>query len=284
MTVGITKVSDLNSLFSQIYEDALFVARETNLMTRLVHHYSARGWMARNISIRPTIEAAVKAEGQDFASPTVFGKSLKATLTPAMYMAQAILTDEELATDPDETARDAASELGNAIASKIDKDLLEDFNDFTTDKGPGAGTAASIAKFAGALTYLRAKNVPNPIRVVLHPYAWLDIWTELGTPAGTYAFLGDLANKALKDFYVGSWLNVEWFTSANIEIDDDDDVVNGVFNPGALAFDSRKAPAKEVERDPSRLAYEYNMSAGYAHGVRRDEFGVGYTCDATEPA
>jgi len=254
MTVGITKVSDLNSLFSQIYEDALFVARETNLMTRLVHHYSARGWMARNISIRPTIEAAVKAEGQDFASPTVFGKSLKATLTPAMYMAQAILTDEELATDPDETARDAASELGNAIASKIDKDLLEDFNDFTTDKGPGAGTAASIAKFAGALTYLRAKNVPNPIRVVLHPYAWLDIWTELGTPAG------------------------------NIEIDDDDDVVNGVFNPGALAFDSRKAPAKEVERDPSRLAYEYNMSAGYAHGVRRDEFGVGYTCDATEPS
>jgi hypothetical protein len=284
MAVGMTKVSDLNGLFNVIYEDALFVARESNVMTQLVHHYSGRGWMARKITIRPTITATTKAEGEDFANPTVYGKSLKATLTPSMQFAQAIITDEDLDTDPDGAARDAAQDLGNAISTKIDKDLVGDFSSFTTDLGPGAESAATLATFAECIAYLRAQNTPNPVRIVLHPYAWLDIWEELGTPASNQAFLGDVANQALKDFYVGDWLNVRWFVSANITADDDDDVVNGVFNPGALAFDSRKAPTKEVERDASKLAWEYNMSAGYAHGVRRDEFGVGYTCDATAPS
>ena len=45
--MAISTVSDLNSLFNLIYEDAVFVAREQNLMVNLVRNFSARGWMSR---------------------------------------------------------------------------------------------------------------------------------------------------------------------------------------------------------------------------------------------
>lgn len=112
----------------------------------------------------------------------------------------------------------------------------------------------------------------------------MDVWVELGQPAANQSLLGDVANQALRDFYVGSWVNVQWFTSANITIDGNADTVSAVFNPQAIGFDSRKAPMLEVERDASRLAWELNVSAAYAKGIIRQAFGVKYTCDATEPA
>jgi len=282
--MAISKVSDLNDLFNEIYEDALFVAREANIMSGLVQNLSARGWMDRKVGIYPEVTAVAVGEAEDFTSPTTFDKTLNATLSPGEVMAQILLSDRRIDTDPDNARQDAARELGMAIAKKIDVDLLGDFSDFTTDKGPGAGGTATIAKFATAVTVLRNENAPNPLYIVLHPYQWHDIWVELGQPAANKALLGDVANRALRDFFVGDWLNCQWFVSSNIEVDDSDDAVAGVFNPQALALDTRKPPTLEIERDASKRAYELNMSAGYAHGVWRDEFGVKYTSDASEPS
>ena len=282
--MAITTVSDLNSLFNTIYEAALFHAREVNMMTPLVRNYNATGWMSRQVGIRPLLTAQVVADGVDYANAVEFGKSLKATLTPKEIMTQVILTDREIQTDPDSAAGDAAREMGAAIATKIDKDLLALFDSFTTDKGPGAGVSASISSMAAAISVLRNNLAPSPIYIVLHPYQWHSIWVALGQPASTQAFLGDIANQALRDFFVGTWLQATWFVNANITVDGSDDAVGGVFNTNALAFDSRKAPMLERQRDASFRAWELNMSAGYAVGVLRDEFGVGYTSDASEPS
>jgi hypothetical protein len=161
-------------------------------------------------------------------------------------------------------------------------DILADFASFTTDKG-AAGASLSLAKCAASLAVLRKNLAPNPLYFVLHPYGWYDVWTELGQPAAQKALLGDVANRALMDFYVGSWLAATWFTSANITVDGSDDAVSAVFNPQALGFDSREAPTMEPERDASRKATELNMSASYATGVIRTEFGIKLTHDATEP-
>lgn len=281
--MAVTTTSDLNSLFALIYEDALFVARETNIMTNLVTNYAAPGWMVRKIGIRPTVSAASVADGVDYATPTTFGQTLKATLTPGEVIAQVILTDQMIDTDSSDAVRDAAQELGNAVGTKIDTDLVTDFASFTTDKGDGANTTATIANFAAAVSVLRNAKAPNPIYCVVHPYHWHDVWVELGQPAANQALLGDVANQALRDFFVGRWINVQWFSDANIAVDVNSDAISGVFNPGALAFDSRKAPTLERERDASLRAWELNMTAGYAHGVRRTEFGVKFTADATEP-
>lgn len=278
----ISTIADLNGLYNLIYEDSLFVAREQNMMTGLVRNFTATGYMARKISIRPTVTAQTKPEGVDFVNATLIDKQLKATLTPAVVMAQALLTDEMIATDPEDARTDAAFELGSAIATKIDTDLTALFSGISTTKG-SAGNSLTIAKCSAAVSVLRKKSVPNPIYFVLHPYGWYDIWTELGQPASQKAFLGDLANEALRSFFAGSWLAATWFTSANIAVDGSDDSYSCVFNPQAFGFDSRQEPTMEPERDASRKATELNISAGYAVGEIRDEFAVALIHDSTEP-
>lgn len=280
--MAITIVADLNGLYNLIYEDALFVAREANLMVGLVRNFSATGYMARKLGIRPQITAMDKPEGVDFQNATKFGKDLKATLTPKVIMAQALLTDEDVQTDPDDARMDASQELGGSIATKIDEDLVKLFGSLTKEKA-AAGAALSISKCAAGVSVLRQAKAPNPLYFVLHPYGWHDVWTELGQPASQKAFLGDLANEALRSFFVGSWLAATWFTSANIDIDASDDAISGLFNPQSLGFDTRENPTLEPERDASRKATELNMSAGYAVGIIRDEYAVKLTHDATEP-
>lgn len=281
--MAISTIADLNSLYNLIYEDALFVARETNLMVGLVRNFSATGYMARKIGIRPTMTAQTKPEGVDYQVGELWDKQLKATLTPTVKMAQTILTDEQIDTDPDNARTDASQELGGAIATKIDVDLVTLFASFSTEKA-AAAASLSIAKCAAGLSVLRNNKAPNPLYFVLHPYGWHDVWVELGQPASQKAFLGDLANEALRSFFVGSWLAATWFISANISVDSEDDAVSGCFNPQSLGFDTRQDPVLEPERDASRKVIELNMSAGYAVGVIRTEYGVKLTHDATEPS
>ncbi len=281
--MALSQESDLNSLFNLIYEDALFVAREQNIMTNLVTNYSARGWMARKINEYPTVTAITVAEGVDFANPTTFDKTNKQTLTPGEVMAQGQLTDRRIETDPDDARRDLAQELGGAVATKIDVDLVSNFTSFTTGKG-SAGSSLTIANCSAGISVLRNSKIPNPIYFVLHPYGWHDIWTELGQPTANQAFLGDLANEALRSFFAASLMSATWFVNANITVDGSDDAISAVFNPQALAFDTRKAPTLEPERDASLRAWEMNMSAGYAHGIRRATYGIKLTHDATEPS
>lgn len=169
--MAISTIADLNSLYNLIYEDALFVARETNLMVPLVRNFSATGYMARKLGIYPTVVAQTKPEGIDFQNPTTFDKTLKATLTPAVVMAQSLLTDERVQTDPDNARTDCSQELGGAIGTKIDVDLVTLFASLTTNKG-AAGAAMSIAKCAAAISVLRNAKAPNPLYFVLHPFGW----------------------------------------------------------------------------------------------------------------
>ena len=207
---------------------------------------------------------------------------MDATLTPGEVGAQYILTDRMMETDPDGARKAAGYELGMAIATKIDEDLANSMASFTKEKG-ASGAALTLAKCAAAIAYLRNSKIPGPFVFVLHPYGWHDIWTELGQPAAQKAFLGDLANQALKQYFVGSMLSATWFVSANITANATPDAVSGVFNKQALALDMRRAPRLEPFRDPSARATELNITAGYGYGVWRDSFGVKMTHDATEP-
>lgn len=279
-----SKVSDLNSLFAEIYEDAVFVAREQSLMAGLVTNYEAEGMQDRNMGIYPTVTAQTKPEGVDFAAPTTWTKTAKMTVTPAVAFAQVILSDERINTDPDDARQDAAREMGGAIATKIDADLCALFDDMNENTDIGTANAAlTIKKVAAAIAVLRNQKAPNPVYAVLHPFHWFALWVELGQPAATYQFLGDVANQAMRDYAVGAWIGAQWFTDANIATDGEGDAYSGVFHREALALDTREPMMMEVERDASKKAYELNASAAYGVAVRRAEFGVALIADATTP-
>lgn len=283
MAIGVSNIASMNSLFNTIYEDTLFVAREMSLMSGLVFPYTGTGMADRKVGIYPQATAQVVAEGEAFSNPLNMTKTLKMTISPFKVKTQAILTDERLATDPEDARQAASREMGQAIAQKIDEDLLGLFSSFDTDKGT-AGSALTIRRVAAAMSVLRNSNVSNPLSVVLHPYGWFDIWIELGQPQANQALLGDTANQALRDYFVGSWINMNWYTSSNISVDSADDAVSAVFHREALALDVRKAITPEVARDADRDAWKINMSAWYGKAVRRSDYGVALTHDATEPA
>lgn len=284
--MAITTTSDLNGLYNEIYERAIFVLRESNLMVQLVSNYSANNFYTRNMTTRGQFTVETVAEGVDYANAQSFGKTLVGTLTPQERMIQAVITDIEIMNDPDNTVADASQEMGAGMAAKVDTDLLGVFSSFSTDIG-SAGSAATISKIAAGISILQTRQAlqDGVINVVLHPYAWHDIWVLLGQPVVSQAFLGDLANQALKDYFVGSWLNARWFTSANISVDGSDDVINGIFTQSSIAFDSRIAPYMENERDASLRATEMNFVSAYAVGLgKRPTFGVKYTTDASVPS
>jgi hypothetical protein len=285
--MAITTTADLNSLYNQIYERAVFVLREVNLMVNLVSNYSANSFYTRNLTTRPTLSVETINEGVDYAGAQAFGKTLVGSLTPQERIAQVIITDIELMNDPDPTMQDASQELGVAMANQIDKDLIGVFASLTGDAGPGAGQNATIATVASGISQLQKvfANTDGVINVVLHPYQWYDIWKLLGQPSANQAFLGEAANQAVRDYFVGSFINARWFTSANITPDASDDAIGAIFTQSAIAFDSRIAPYMETERDASLRATEMNFVAGYAVGLgKRPTFGIKYTADAATPS
>jgi len=281
--MALSKVSSLNSLFNTIFEDAIFVAREQNLMAALVTPFSDNTFADRQMGIYPQLTAQVVTEGVDYANPIEWTKTSTMTISPKRIQVQVTLTDERIMTDPDDARRDAAREMGGAIASKIDTDLVAEFVNFTAVKG-AAGSALSIEVVAAGMSVLRAAFAPNPLWVVVHPNQWFDVWAELGAPALTASFLGDVANEALRNYFVGDWIGATWFTSGNIAVNaTTDDASGGVFHREALALDTRTPLTMEVERDASLQGFEINAVARYGTSVRRDTFGVEILSDATAP-
>lgn len=283
MAQGASTVSSLNSLFNLIYEDALFYATEANIMIPLVTPASATGWAARKVPKYPDYPVAQQVdEYEDYNNPQELTKSA-VTVTPYEYMAQAILTDRRIETDPDNARTDAARWLGQAISNRIEASLLGLFSSLTTGIG-SAGSSLTLAKVMAAISILRNRSKGGgPIYVVLHPYQWYPIWKSLGSPPQNYPFQGEIANQALRNNFIGNWLGALWFQSANISIDSNDDAYGAVFTREAFILDTRKRPTLEPERDASLRAWELNMSVGYGVAIRRDEHGVYLLGDASTP-
>jgi len=282
--MAITQYTSISSFIASIYEDAVLVAREGGLMPSLVSGYSAQGRMTRAFSTRPEVSYETVADAVDYSNPTTFGKSSVGTLTPGEVIAQFILTDANIESDPDNARAQAAQELGEAAAKKVDTDLVGVFSSFTTDTGT-ANSAFSTTIMADAISRLRAAFAPSgALRAVLHPYHWHDVFLETGVPAATYANKDAMTTQALRDYWMANYLGVPVYTSANIAINTDTDAVSAVFAPQAIAFDVRRAYRLEPERDASLRAWELNATMVYAYGLgERPAWGVKMTSDATAP-
>ena len=197
--MAITKSTD-NALLQFIESDALFVLREESLMVNLVTRFQDSTYMVRKVGQWAQATAQEVSEGVDFSNPTTETKNLLAEFTPTEKMAQFLLTDIAVKNDPMVQSA-AAMELGGSISEKRDTDLCDLFSGFSSGIG-SAGAAMTIAKAAAAVAILRNAKVRGEKYAVLHPYHWHDLWTALGQPAATYDFLGEQANKALRDYFV----------------------------------------------------------------------------------
>lgn len=272
-----TTSTTLDDLFVNIIAQARFTAEEQSLMMGLVTQYNIGSEAGKTIQVPkyPAIAAADLTEGTDMSSTTVSTSSVSVAV--GEVGAQVLLTDVA-AYGAGNPAVELGTVLGNAIATKMDTDLLALFSGFTAAFG-AAGQEITVADLFKAAATLRAAKVTGVINAVVHPYQAYALKANLtntfANPNG-----GDSQNEAMRNGYVGTIAGINVYESANISIDGAGDSIGAVFAPEAIAIAIKKDFGIETQRDASLRAFELNATAVYGVGELDDSFGVKMTFDS----
>lgn len=272
-----TTSTTLDDLFANIIAQARFTAEEESLMLGLVTRYDIAGNEGKVIQVPkyPAITAAALTEGTDMTSTTVSTSSVD--ITVAEVGAQVVLTDLA-AMGSGNPAQELGTVLGNAIATKMDVDLLALFDGFSASIGAAAQEITVADLFKAAAT-LRNAKAQGDIFAVVHPFHAYQLKANLtntfANPNG-----GDAQNTAMANSYVGTIAGVDIYESANIVIDVNDDAKGAVFSREALAIAMKRDFQIETQRDASLRAFELNATAIYGVGELDDTYGVEMFFDA----
>lgn len=271
-----TTSATLDDLFANIIAQARFTAEEQSLMMGLVTQYNIANEAGKTVQIPkyPAIAAADLTEGTDMSSTTVSTSSV--TVTVGEVGAQVVLTDMA-AFGAGNPAVELGTVLGNAIATKMDTDLIGLFTGFTASVGAAGQELTAVDLFKAAAT-LRAAKVTGNIVAVIHPFQAYSIKSSLtntfADPNG-----GDIQNEAMRTGYVGTVAGIDVYESANIAVTGSD-AIAAVFAPEALAIAMKRDFGIESQRDASLRAFELNATAAYGVAELDDTFGVKLIGDA----
>lgn len=272
--------TDIQAFVNVVYEAAMTVARDNNLMSALVRNFAGQGMASRRVTIYGTATMNTVAETDDLVSQAFVPTTLT-TLTPSEVAGQFFLTDQRVESDPFGVRDEAATELGMAMAQKIELDIISDFPNLTGGTVAMSGTAPTWAWFTAGLTRLRQNNAPGPYYAVISPYQWHSLGTAVTPATAAQTNAPQFQDRVMNQWWVGQAMGVNIFLSANMAVGTA--VTAAMFSRDALALDVRRAPRLEPERDASRRGTELNLSAIYAHGVWRPQFGVQMISAGTAP-
>jgi hypothetical protein len=271
-----TTSSTLSELFTNITQEAIFTFQETSVMRPLVTLYPIVGsGKTVEVPVYPTISASAVNEATDLSNTAVNPTS--ATITASEIGVMTTLTDLGANSASRNVGADIGKLFGEAIAKKVDTDLVNLLDDFASasDQG-GAGTELTADLLFKAQAILRTANVPAPYYGVFHPKALFNLkktLTQAGY-AGTATAMSDIGNEALRNGYIGRIAGIDVFENANITIDAYDDSYGGVFHPASLGLAMKEEFKVESQRDASLRATELVASIVYGVGVIKDTYGV----------
>lgn len=273
--------STLNDLLPSIVAEAMFVANERSIMRGLVKNYSIPAGQGKTITVPryPVQSAAAVTEGDEVSNTAVSTDGV--TLTVSTVAIRTLLTDLARTSAASNVVADLGRLFGEAVAKKIDQDLLALFSGFSTGVG-GASTALSAAVVAQAIAKLRANAVPgDALAAVVHPYVAYDLKKDLtNTFANPNA--GIIQNEAMSQGYVGMLFGVPVFESANIaDTGTAGDYVGAVFHRDALGLALVGDISIETQRRASYLGDDIVCSAHYGVGELYDTYGVKITSDSS---
>lgn len=279
--MAITQYSDISTLIPDIWEGAMMVARDNNIMAPLVRNFTGQGMQPRKNSLYGTVNFSSVGEADDIVAQT-YTRAIKSTLTPGEVAASFFLTDQRVESDDQDIVGDAARELGIGLAQKIETDIVSLFAS-VTGGSVGAGGTPTWGHVLAAQSILRNANAPGPYTLVIHPYVYHQLAKVATVAISTQTNAPALQDRLVQNFYMGSAYGVDIFTTSNIPVASN--LARGVlFSRDAFALDTRRPPRLERERDAGRRGWELVMSAVYAYGTWRPEWGVQLYTDATTPS
>jgi hypothetical protein len=275
-----TTSSTLSELYTEVIQEAIFTFQETSVMKPIVTTYSITGQGKQiAVPVYPAISASSVNEGTDLSNTAI--NPTEATILASEVGVMTTLTDLARDSASRNVASDIGKLFGEAIAKKVDADLVALFSSFSSDIG-SAGTELTADLLFKAQATLRALNVPAPYYGVFNPKAVFNLKKTL-TQAGyntSASSISDIGNEALRNGFVGRVAGIDIFENANIGIDAYADSIGGVFHPIALGL-AMKADFKiETQRDASLRGTEIVATVTYGSGVVKSDYGVAITTDS----
>jgi N4-gp56 family major capsid protein len=278
-----TNNTTLNDLLPAITAEAMFVASERSIMRGLVKNYALSAGQGNTITVPryPAVSASAYTTSADTEITNSAVSTDGVTLTVGTIAVRTMVSDLVRASAASNVVADVGRLFGEAIAKKMDQDLLALFSSFATGVG-GASTAMSAALIAQAVARLRANATPgDALYCVLHPLVAYDLKANL---SNTFANpnAGVIQNEAMQTGYVGTLFGVPVFESSNIaDTGTAGDYVGAVFHRDALGLAMIGDINIETQRRASFLGDDIVASAHYAVGELYDLYGCKITADSS---
>ena len=274
----ITNTTTLNDLLPSIVAEALFVASEKSIMRGLVRNYTLAAGQGKTVTvpIYPKQTAAALTEGTapSFTAVSTDG----ATLTVSEVGLTAQISDLAIMASSSNVVSDIGRLFGEAIARKMDTDLMALFMSFSTNTVGGTSTAATPALIFQAIAKLRAQgyDTANDCSIVLHPNVAYDVASTLTSTFAAPASM--VGNDALRNGFMGLLGGVPVYQSSLVPLETGTgaagDYACGIFHKDALGLAIMQDIKIESQREATKRGFDIVGSAIYGVGELYDNAGV----------
>jgi len=269
--------------------DAVIAFNHANVMLPLVTSQQAvRGsthvQFADYTKIASSSVAEV-ADGVDEADVTSITTTAR-TATISEHVIRADVTDLAIMGNAEDLTGNVGAILGNAVAAKLDDDLVELGKTFSQTES-AAGTALALSHVFGSMRQLRAAGAPMPYNLVLSPK---QVWGSkgiisllhddavTGSNAKPMSLMGAKGEEAFQTGFVGSiaGFNVYWSDQIDEDVGSGGDAAGFAFSKGAvgLAVGVDGLFRIETERNASFRSTEYVAVGFWGQVEIKDGFGV----------
>ena len=276
--------------------DAVIAFNHVNVMYPLVTvQQAARGSNHVNFSDWTKLTSGnVTAATQATTTTAVAITSAARTATVSEHVIASTVSDLVLMGSNDDIVGQAGTALGNAVAAKLDDDLVELGKGFSQTEA-AAGTALALSHIFGSMRQLRAASAPMPYSLVLSPkQVWgakglisllhntaLDTAGSSTTDTATARPVGMMGSKGDEAFGVGfitsiAGFNVYWSDQIDEDVGSGGDAAGFAMSKGGIGLGVGAEGLFRVatERDEMLRAVNYVATGFWGEIEVKDTFGV----------
>jgi len=286
--MALTNTSTAAGGLGRTIGDAVIAFNHVNVMFPLVTvQQAARGSNHVQFSDWTKLASSdVTAATQATTTTAVAITTAARTATISEHVIASTVSDLVLMGSGDDVEGQAGPALGNAVAAKLDDDLVELGKTFSQTEC-GAGTALALSHIFGSMRQLRSAGAPMPYNLVLSPK---QVWgakgiisllhddAVTGSNAKPMSLMGSKGEEAFSTGYVGSiaGFNVYWSDQIDENVGSGGDAAGFAFSQGGIGLGVGADGLFRIaaERDEMLRATNYVATGFWGEVEIKDAYGV----------
>ena len=286
--MALTNTSTAAGGLGKTIGDAVIAFNHVNVMFPLVTvKQAARGSNSVQFSDWTKLTSSnVSAATQATATTAVAITSAARTATISEHVIEADVSDLVLMGSGDNVDSNAGPALGNAVAAKLDDDLVELGKAFSQTEC-GAGTSLALSHIFGSIRQMKSAGAPAPYSLVLSPK---QVWGSkgiisllhddavTGSNAKPMSLMGSKGEEAFQSGYVGSiaGFNVYWSDQIDEDVSSGGDAAGFAMSKGGLGLGVGAEGLFRIRTERNEAArYTAYVAVGFWGEIEiKDAYGV----------